>query len=180
MMPHRYMKQSGYVLADGSKAEFYNIPNYGRYESSVKVFPVTMEPAAQFEKSGSVEGLPYTEYAFCTEKAGDYTIRVYLAPSNNLDGDKVELRYAVQVDEQESTVVNALSKGFAAGDWSTGNWCQGVIINAHICESKTSLTAGKHTLRFYGIDAGLVLEKLVLYQGTLPESYLGPEESCMV
>lgn len=39
------------------------------------------------------------------------------------------------------------------------------------------LAKGQHTLRFYGLDAGLVLQKLVLSAGPLPYSYLGPVES---
>ena len=103
-------------------------------------------------------------------------MRVYLAPSNNLDGDKVELRYAVQDDDAEATVVNALPQGYIAGDYWEPQWCHAVEINAHIRESKVTLTAGSHKLRFYGIDAGLVLQKIVIYRGELPKSYLGPEE----
>jgi hypothetical protein len=36
---------------------------------------------------------------------------------------------------------------------------------------------GYHTLKFRMVDPGVVLEKLVVSQGRLPESYLGPPES---
>ena len=157
-------------------AQFRIIPNYGRSDAAAKVFPITMETGKQFDATGSVEGLPYLEYEFEVSEAAEYTVRAYLAPSNNLDGDKVELRYAVQVDDAEATVVNALPNGYIAGDYWEWQWCRAVEINAHIRESKAALTAGSHTLRFYGIDAGLVLQKLVIYRGELPKSYLGPEE----
>lgn len=157
-------------------AQFNIIPNYGRSDASAKVYPVTMEPAKQFDTTGSVEGLPYLEYEFVTSVEADYTIRAYLAPSNHLDGDKVELRYAVCVDNGDATIVNALPKGYIAGDCFEWQWSRAVELNAHICESKVHLTAGAHKLRFYGIDAGLVLQKMVIYRGELPKSYLGPEE----
>ena len=157
-------------------AQFRIIPNYGRSDAAAKVFPITMETGKQFDATGSVENLPYMEYEFATSEAAEYTVRAYLAPSNNLDGDKVELRYAVQVDDAEATVVNALPKGYIAGDYWEWQWCRAVEINAHIRESKITLDAGAHKLRFYGIDAGLVLQKLVIYRGELPNSYLGPEE----
>ena len=157
-------------------AQFRIIPNYGRSDAAAKVFPITMETGKLFDATGSVEGLPYLEYEFEVSEAAEYTVRAYLAPSNNLDGDKVELRYAVQVDDAEATVVNALPNGYIAGDYWEWQWCHAVEINAHIRESKAALTAGSHTLRFYGIDAGLVLQKLVIYRGELPKSYLGPEE----
>ena len=73
-------------------------------------------------------------------------------------------------------VVNALPTGYIAGDYWEPQWCRAVIINAHMNESKCKLAAGTHKLRFYGIDAGVVLQKIVVYRGELPQSYLGPEE----
>lgn len=167
------------ALQDGCckifSAQFRIIPNYGRSDASAKVYPVTMETAKLYDKTGSVEGLPYLEYDFDADKTADYTIRVYLAPSNHLDGDKVELRYGVAVDNQEAVVVNALPKGYIAGDCYEWQWSRAVELNAHIKESRVTLSAGAHKLRFYGIDAGLVLQKMVIYRGELPESYLGPE-----
>ncbi len=157
-------------------AQFRMIPNYGRSDAAAKVFPITMETGKQFDATGSVEGLPYLEYEFIAGESTEYTIRAYLAPSNNLDGDRVELRYAVQVDDGEAAVVNALPEGYIAGDYWERQWCRAVEINAHIRENKVMLSAGAHKLRFYGIDAGLVLQKLVIYRGELPKSYLGPEE----
>ncbi len=157
-------------------AQFRVIPNYGRSDAAVKVFPITMETGKQFDATGSVENLPYLEYEFVVSEDAEYTIRTYLAPSNNLDGDKVELRYALQADGAEPIVVNALPKGYIAGDYWEWQWCRAVTINAHINESKVTLAAGTHKLRFYGIDAGVVLQKIVVYRGELPKSYLGPEE----
>jgi len=157
-------------------AQFRVIPNYGRSDAAVKVLPITMETGKQFDATGSVTNLPYLEYEFVVSEDAEYTIRTYLAPSNNLDGDKVELRYALQADAAEPMVVNALPKGYIAGDYWEPQWCRAVIINAHINESKCKLAAGTHKLRFYGIDAGVVLQKIVIYRGELPQSYLGPEE----
>ncbi|MNE85228.1 hypothetical protein D3C80_1822060 [compost metagenome] len=49
--------------------------------------------------------------------------------------------------------------------------------NIHTRTTRHVLTKGIHILRFYGLDAGLVLQKLVLSALPLPYSYLGPEES---
>jgi hypothetical protein len=197
LMEAEFIRPEGYVVlqADASRenvpvavretigeqekifaAQFRVIPNYGRSDASVKVFPFTMELAKQFESTGDVNALPYLEYEFMLSEDAEYTIRTYLAPSNNLDGDKVELRYALQVDDGEAMVVNALPKGYIAGDYWERQWCRAVVINAHMNENKVNLTAGTHKLRFYGIDAGVVLQKVVIYRGELPESYLGPEE----
>ncbi|MNN81692.1 hypothetical protein D3C81_1985420 [compost metagenome] len=49
--------------------------------------------------------------------------------------------------------------------------------NIHMKTTTHALSAGIHTLRFYGLDAGVVLQKLVLSASPLPYSYFGPEES---
>ena len=180
MMPHAYVSEDGMELADGTIAAFRTIPDYGRYDSSVKVYPVTFETASRYECTKSLKGLPYVEYAFYVEKEAQYQVRAYLAPSNHLDGDKVELRYGICIDEGEEIVINALPNGYVAGDCYEGQWCHAVEINAHICESALALSEGLHRLRFYGVDAGVVLQKLVVYREDLPVSYLGPAESDMV
>ena len=157
-------------------AQFRVIPNYGRSDAAAKVYPITMELGKKFDETGSVESLPYLEYEFTADRTEEYTMRVYLAPSNNLDGDKVELRYALQVDEKEAVAVNALPQGYIAGNYWEWQWCRAVEINAHVKETKVMLEEGAHKLRFYGIDAGVVLQKIVIYRGELPKSYLGPEE----
>jgi hypothetical protein len=37
--------------------------------------------------------------------------------------------------------------------------------------------AGRHTLKFWALDSGLVLERIVIDNGGLKPSYLGPPES---
>ena len=57
------------------------------------------------------------------------------------------------------------------------DWGEGVLNNCHYGESGVSLAPGTHTITIYGVEAGLVLQKLVLYKGGLPESYFGPSEN---
>lgn len=49
--------------------------------------------------------------------------------------------------------------------------------NIHTSTTTHKLKKGTHTLHFYGLDAGLVLQKLVLTKNPLPYSYFGPQES---
>ena len=59
-------------------------------------------------------------------------------------------------------------------------WCNAVLNNIHITTTMHKLTKGMHNLRFYGLDAGLMLQKLVLSKGKLKAFFFGTEESFYV
>jgi hypothetical protein len=152
-----------------SNAEWKVIENYGRTLSSVKMFPTTVS----FEKA---EAAPYLEYSIYLEEDGEYLLTAYTAPTNNLiRGNR--LSYGVSFDEEKHVIVASLQQSYIAGDYNNALWCKGVMDNIHIMTSTHSLKKGIHILRFYGLDAGLILQKLVLSKGALPMSYFGPKES---
>lgn len=145
------------------------IENYGCTLSALKMYPTTVF----FEKA---EEAPYLEYRIYVDKAGEYTLTVYTAPSNNLYNNS-RLRYGVSFDGTAPVTVDSLPSDYASGDYNNKAWCIGVLENIRISAVKHKLKKGLHTLRFYGVDAGLVLQKLVLSLEPLPVSCLGPEES---
>jgi hypothetical protein len=152
-----------------SGVEWKVIENYGRSLSSLKMFPVVVS----FQKP---EDAPYIEYNIYVEEEDEYMLTSYTAPTNNLSTDS-RLRYAVAFDNENPIIADALPNDYIAGDYNNTAWCNAVLENIHIANTKHCLTRGVHTLRFYGIDAGLVLQKLVLSNKTLPTSYFGPDES---
>lgn len=152
-----------------SGVEWKTIANYGRYLSSVKMFPDTVS----FEQP---ENAPYLEYQVLVQQNADYSLTAYIAPTNNLSQFS-GLKYAVGFDAQTPVITDALPTDFAGGNHDNEPWCRAVMDNIHTVTTSHALTKGIHTLRFYGLDAGLVLQKLVLSAAELPYSYLGPEES---
>ncbi|HEX2927234.1 MAG TPA: hypothetical protein VHP38_13410, partial [Ruminiclostridium sp.] len=152
-----------------ASARWKVIENYGRTLSALKMYPTTVS----FERA---EEAPYLEYRVYTAQEDEYTLTAYCAPTNNLyNGGR--LRYCVSFDGSAPVVADTLPAGFAAGNHDNALWCKGVVENIHTAVTRHTLTKGTHTLRFYGLDAGLVLQKLVLSSTALPYSYLGPEES---
>lgn len=147
--------------------EWQVIEHYGRSLSSIKLLPSTASFAGPTEA-------PYVEYKIYTTEATQYDLTVVMAPSNQLSVES-RLRYAVAIDEQDPIVANTLSDDYTPGE--TQDWEQAVLNNAHIHTTSHQLTKGEHTLRIYHLDAGIVLQKLVLSQQPLPYSYFGPQES---
>lgn len=181
-----YVEEHGYISVDvsnytdkkaGANGEAFEIlNNYGKSKVAAKVYPTT----AAFD---TYKDAPYLEYKIHAAKDGEYTIQAYVAPSNNVDWNKITMRYGVSVDGGEVTTVDTLDgENFQAGNHTGTNntWSKNVMENIRIASSKQNLTAGTHTIRFYAKDPALVLEKLVIYSGELKESYFGPEESYYV
>src|SRR5690606_12908479 len=117
---------------------------------------------------------PYLEYTIRPAEEGMYTLTAYFAPTNNLHMNS-RLRYAISVDDGDPVIKDVLKPDFVAGD--SGTWGQAVTDNIHASSTTHRLTADTHTFRIYGLDAGLVLQRLVWSKEPLPYSYLGPIES---
>lgn len=154
---------------DKSEAAWKVIENYGRSLSSVKMYPTTVS----FKK---VEDGPYLDYRVFVGTEAEYTLTAYFAPSNNLSKSS-RLRYGISFDGAAPVIADSLPGDFVAGDYNNYPWCKGVLDNIHIAATSYKLTKGLHVLRFHGLDAGLVLQKLVLSKDPLLVSYFGPEES---
>ena len=141
------------------------IPGFGETLSGMTVFPVTA-PSAEPPKPASV--LEYKMYLFET---GKFNVEAILAPTLNFVPGR-GLRFAISFDDQPPQIVDALEHN------SDSDWGQAVSDGVRKAAATLNLdAAGFHTLKFRMVDPGVVLEKLVVSQGALPVSYLGPPES---
>lgn len=149
--------------ADGG-GQWKELEALGKTRSSMKVFPTT-----KFYNAGSG---PMLRYRVQVPEDGEYTLTVYVGPSNNVYADK-GVQYAVSVDGGSVKAVNTVTEKFTAGD---GNeWSSSILKAGRTAESKHTLTKGIHTIEIYGMDAGLLLEKLVLSKEPLKASHMGPK-----
>ena len=63
-------------------------------------------------------------------------------------------------------------------DRSLKEWERTVSRNAKYLNTKIKISGkGKHTLKVWGIDPAIVLQKIVININDLPSMHLGPEES---
>ena len=150
---------------DAPSARWEKIPDYGRTGSAMSVFPAT---AASVTPPQNAPCLEYQMYLF---DPGKIEVTAILAPTLNFVPGR-GLRYGISLDDQAPQIIDVLGQN-SLEDWETS-----VKDNARTSTSKHAITGtGYHTLKFWMVDPGVVLEKLVVNLGGVKPSYLGPPES---
>jgi Glycosyl hydrolase family 115/Gylcosyl hydrolase family 115 C-terminal domain len=147
------------------------IPNLGRTGSAMTSVPVTAQ--AQLPGGGS----PRLEYRVHLFSSGEVRVKTYLSPILNFNNSQ-GLRYAISFDDEPPRIVN-IHENDTIPDWRYPYWWnQAVSENVMIEISKHSIQQpGKHILKFWMVDPGVVLQKIVIETGDVKPSYLGPPES---
>jgi len=150
---------------DAATAGWGEIADLGRTLSAMTIFPVT---APSVTPPGDSPCLEYRLYLF---HPGEVEVEAILSPTLNFVPGR-GLRFALSVDEQFPQVIDALAQ-------NTGkDWSKSVEDSVRRVKSKLTVSgAGYHTLKFWMVDPGVVLQKLVVNTGGLKPSYLGPPES---
>jgi hypothetical protein len=167
------MEAEHYTRAvDGSGVRWQRVPYLGRTLSGMTPSPA-VSPART--PGGSS---PRLEYRMTLFDSGEVKVHAYLSPTHNVAGGQ-GLRYAVSIDDEAPQIVNLHADGWS-GSRTDGNraWEQAVADNVKILTSTHRVARpGVHVLKFWMVDPAVVLQKLVVAGGELPQSYLGPPES---
>jgi hypothetical protein len=136
------------------------IDNLGHWKGAMTLFPQT---GASYEPGKG----PSVEYDIALGAAGDFSVAIYASPSLDVL-NRGGMRYAISVDDSPP-VVGDLMAG-KANKWETG-----VADNIRIAITKHRVAgAGPHIIRIWGIDPGVVIQRLIVTRGALPRSKLGP------
>jgi len=149
------------------------IPDYGRADGGMSVYPVTADSVTDYTKA------PSMEYPVCVSKSGKYDITLYTSPTLNFVPDR-GLRIAVGIDDAKPVVVDAY-EGFKktsykqAFESGSTSWDQIVKENSRQMKTQLTIPAGAHTFKIYMVDPAIVVEKIVISSGTLPKTYFGPK-----
>ena len=152
-----------YARAVNSPAMFWQkIPELGRTRSGMTPFPVTA-PAAEWSTDA-----PRLEYQLYLFNSGQVTVTAHLSPTLDFH-HRGGLRYAISFNEETPQAVN-LHEGM---DWE--RWVSDNIVTRST--THTLDQAGPQVLKFWAIDPGVVLQRLVVETGDAKPSYLGPQET---
>lgn len=142
------------------------IPDFGRTLSGVTPTPVTATPRTPVGDS------PRLEYAMFLFDSGSVAVKAYVAPTLAFTGAATGLRYAISFDDEAPQVVNVQA------DTTNRAWEKSVAENIIVATTHHTLArSGAHVLKFWMVDPGVVLERLVVETRPIGSTYLGPPES---
>jgi hypothetical protein len=160
------MEAAHYTKAvDGAEAQWMIIPDYGRTLSGVMPTPVTVKSQSPGNNS------PRLEYEVNLTDTGIMAVEAYISPTIDFTNSK-GLRYAISFDDELPQIININA------DKSEASWNKDVANNIKILVSKHHLNKpGRHVLKYWMVDPGVVLQKIVIDAGGERPSYLGPPES---
>jgi hypothetical protein len=149
----------------GGGITWQTIDDFGRTLSGVTPFPVTAESRTLSADSPRLE---YPVYLF---SAGDVAVRLIVAPTLNFTPGR-GLRCAVSFDGAAPQTIDLLAdRSLQAWQRSVSDGVHQVVLHQRVDQ------AGAHVLKFWMIDPGVVLEKIVIDAGGVKPSYLPPPES---
>ncbi len=161
------MEAAHYTQAVNTPAiSWLNIPDLGRTLSGMEADPVTAP--AQTPGGSS----PRLEYSIYLSDTGAVHVKAYFSPTLDISGTG-QLRYGISIDDEAPQLLNIIEGISARGVWD--KWVSDNII---IKTSEHHIgKPGVHLLKYWLVDPGVVLQKIVLDAGGEKPSYLGPPES---
>ena len=158
---------------EGKKAAYERLEDYGKYETGMKVFPVT----SAFVKEDTGENqAPSLTYSLWVEEEGGYELQLHTSPANPLVYGEM-LTVGLSCNQEAVTELIITDESYKGGDNACATWEHAMLIQEHISTKKITLKKGENRITLYPREAGLVLERLVLYPAGEPIeiSYLGPD-----
>jgi hypothetical protein len=176
---HGFMEGDGYVAmeaehfarkTDADTAHWEKVDDLGNTLSAMTIFPPTSPSVTPPQNSPCLE---YDMYLF---HAGEVKVECRMAPTLNFAAGR-GLRFGLSFDDGLPQIITAVPENYTAGDASY-DWQITVGDNIRKVLAKFDLgAAGQHTLKFWMVDPGVVLEKIVVDCGGVKPGYLGPPES---
>ncbi|HEX6848210.1 MAG TPA: glycosyl hydrolase 115 family protein [Chitinophagaceae bacterium] len=156
-------------LINTNKIQWKVIPDIGRTGDGITSFPVT----ADIQKPGN--NSPHIEYDFYTYSKDSLKLNAYFSPTLNYHNTEEGLQYAISIDDETPQIISINKEDRNTG---TGIWNKWVAENIIIKTSRHNiLKPGKHIVKYWVVNPGVVLQKLVLDFGGVKPSYLGPPET---
>ncbi len=173
-----FSERDGYIAAEAShftkainvkNITWKTLPDHGRTGDAVTTFPVTAPEQKLTSNS------PHLEYEIYTHSKDSFDLYCFFSPTLNFHNVENGLQYAISIDGEAPQTVSINKEAKESKDAINYKW---VAENIIIKTTKHTIgKPGRHTIKYWMVNSGVVLQKLVLDFGGLKPSYLGPEET---
>ena len=145
------------------------IPDLGRTGNAITTFPVT-SPIQKITPTSA-----HLEFEVYTYSKDSLKINTYFSPTLNYYNTDDGLQYAISIDNEAPQIISINKEDRNTG---AGIWNKWVGENIIIKTSRHKISQpGKHIVKYWAVNPGVVLQKLVLDFGGVEPSYLGPPET---
>jgi hypothetical protein len=168
-----FIENNGYVSIYASnytrqinhgKTKWEVIEGLGHTGKSVELLPLKTENSLTDKESFKLTS-PCLEYDFYTFTTGEAEVSIYTLPTHPLNKNS-GMRYAVAIDDNAPEVLDFKTVG------RSEEWKQNVLRNNSIKKFKSQLlNKGRHVLKIYGIDPGVILDRITIDLGGLQKVY---------
>lgn len=145
------------------------IPDYGRVDAAMSIFPVDAAHIADPAQA------PRLEYPIFVGAPGDWTFDLITAPTLNVNPAH-QLSLTLWIDDGKPQTVSVFT--------SENRGAEEFLGSAHDRDSRTDMRVmrfnlpiaepGQHVLHVAMVDPTIVLETVIAYRDKLPASYFGP------
>ena len=158
--------------------EWKVVDNLGKTGASVISLPIDKGRVELSKKS------PRLSYDVNFQTKGTVKVHMYFSPTINY-ANREGMYYGLSFDKQSPTLVNYASDPYITNynGKVPKNWHNNVADNIKVIISEFTIDEpGNHTLNYYRVDEGLVLQRIIIETeaSTLKDTYLGPPESLKV
>ena len=170
-----FIENNGYVsihaghyssLKKQAHGNWQSLPGLGYTGESLQSQVAALKNGKQLSDTAWIKkNSSFVEYLFHTFSQGNATAAVFSLPAHPLNNVH-SMRYALSVDDGPLQLVDFRTSG------RSEEWKQNVLRNR--AEKKLSLSflkPGKHSLKIYAVDPGVILDAILINLGGLKNAY---------
>ena len=182
-----FVENNGYIVIEAAEFDkkyepksfqWKVVKNLGKTGASVISLPVDKGRVELSKKS------PHLSYPVNFKKAGNVKVHLYFSPTINYS-TREGMYYGLSFNSEPPTLVNYDSDPniFNYNGKVPKNWHSNVGDNIKVITTEFNIDkAGNHTLNYFRVDEGLVLQRIIIetQNSKLKETYLGPKESIKI
>jgi hypothetical protein len=145
--------------------EWKVVNDLGYTGNVLQAFPLAIEGTSLTALDAIRKSNASVEYDFYTFTSATPSVTVFALPTHPINNNH-RVRYAVSIDDGELKMVDMKTFG------RSEEWKQNVLRNRAERKIKLPyLNAGKHTLKIYCVDPGVILDEIRIDLGGLKKAY---------